>query len=908
MGKKTLHIISHSHWDREWYMPFENFRIRLVELFNQVLNLLEEDGNGFEAFHADGHVLLIEDYLEVHPEQRSRLEKLVREGKLFVGPWYVLQDAFLTSGEAQVRNLLYGMEKARELGGVTMVGYYPDTFGNISQSAQMLQGFGIKHAVFGRGINPVAENNQVKNEENNGFTSEVWWASPDGSRVLSVFLANWYHNGMELPVDKDEAQKRIDIVVPNVERFATTSHLLLMNGCDHQPVQRDVGTAIRAMNEVLPENYEAVHSNFPRYFHELEGSVGQLHTAVGELTGQITEGYGLLINTASSRLYLKQWNARLQRELERWTEPFSVIADQFGMAYPRHLIRHAWKLLMKNHPHDSICGCSLDEVHREMETRFMKTSQVAEALTTKALTFIASRVPQPQAEASSPFMNGYAITVFNPLERSSGSWVEVEAYSEEAIAVEEWQLLDSVSGQKIDLQVVDEGIVSGFTLPDEQFRIRWKKRKYVLRFHAAKVPALGYTTYYWMPSENNNEAATPKAPLVQSIDGAKVLENERLALTVHMDGRISLTDKRNHKRYDHILTLEDRGDIGDEYNFVQSEDANDLRLGTGGFTSIEDCSVPGVLRLRIEQSWSLPQKREGKQRSKEELTHTFQWLISLEENAARIDVELTWTNLSEDHRLRVLVPTDLQTGDVYADSPFDWTKREIVPWEGWKNPCRTERMQSRVGLKDDKNGFLIATDGLPEYEVLRDGRNTLAITILRCIGELGDWNYFPTPEAQNVGKTQKVRFSLIPVGQDLFEGFNEADAFLYPAKAVAVPIRELTANEGGASGASEVPTRYSLANLEHSDPAVRLTTLKKSENEEAVVLRLVNLMEEPCEVDLKLTGQSNPIVSKGQLDESALSEPLKLEEQDALRSLRDQAGAKRIETYLLKQQPKSKEG
>jgi alpha-mannosidase len=901
MQKKTLHIISHSHWDREWYMPFENFRIRLVELFNQVLDLLEEDGNGFEAFHADGHVLLIEDYLEVHPEQRSRLEKLVREGKLFVGPWYVLQDAFLTSGEAQVRNLLYGIEKARELGGVTMVGYYPDTFGNISQSAQMLQGFGIKHAVFGRGINPVAENNQVKNEENNGFTSEVWWASPDGSRVLSVFLANWYHNGMELPVGRDEAQKRIDIVVPNVERFATTSHLLLMNGCDHQPVQRDVGAAIRAMNELLPENYEAVHSNFPKYFDELEGSIGQLHTAVGELTGQMTEGYGLLINTASSRLYLKQWNARLQRELERWTEPFSVIADQFGMTYPRHLIRHAWKLLMKNHPHDSICGCSLDEVHREMETRFMKTSQVAEALTTKALTFIASRVPQP--DVISPSLSGYAITVFNPLERSSDSWVEVEAYSEEAIAAEQWQLLDSGLEQKIDVQVIDEGIVSGFTLPDDQFRIRWKKRRYRLRFYASKVPALGFSTYYWMPAQNKNAVATNQALCAQSGNDEKVLENERLKLTVHINGQISLTDKRNNKRYENILILEDRGDIGDEYNYIQSEDENDLRLGTGGFTSLEDCSVPGELRLRIGQSWSLPQKREGKKRSEEELAHKFEWLISLEEHSARIDVELTWTNLSEDHRLRVLVPTDLETGDVYADSPFDWTKREIVPWEGWKNPCRTERMQSRVGLKEDNKGFLIATDGLPEYEVLRDGRNTLAITLLRCIGELGDWNYFPTPEAQNVGKAQKVRFSLIPVGQDMFEGFNEADAFLYPAKAVSVPIRELAAN-----GANGGPTSYSLANLEHSHPAVRLTALKKSEGEEAIVLRLVNLMEEECEVELLLKGQNQSVVSKGQLDESTIGSPLQHEDQNTFISLSDKAGAKRIETYLLKQQPKSREG
>ena len=362
-------------------------------------------------------------------------------------------------------------------------------------------------------------------------------------------------------------------------------------------------------------------------------------------------------------------------------------------------------------------------------------------------------------------------------------------------------------------------------------------------------------------------------------------------------------DKRTQKRYENILTLEDTGDIGDEYNYRQSEDAHDLRLGTGGFTSIEDCSVPGELRVRLEQTWSLPQRREGRQRSKAELDHTFHWLISLEEHAARIDVELTWVNLSEDHRLRVLVPTDLETGEVYADSPFDWTRREIAPWEGWTNPCRTERMQSRVGLQGDKQGLLIATDGLPEYEVLRDGRNTLAITLLRCIGELGDWNDFPTPEAQQVGRAQQVRFSLIPVGEELFDGFDEADAFLYPAKAVAVPIRELSS-----TGSQAAPTRYSLADLEHSPAAIRLTALKQSEREEAVVLRLVNLAEEPCEVELRLTGQHPPLVTKGLLDETTIGAPEQLEEQDTIHLLRDRAGAKRIETYLAKQRQESKEG
>ncbi|HEY0829075.1 MAG TPA: alpha-mannosidase, partial [Bacilli bacterium] len=289
MEKKIVHIISHTHWDREWYMPFEKFRMRLVDLIDRTLDLLESKDSDFSFFHLDGHVLLVDDYLEIRPGQETRIRKLIESNKLFIGPWYVLQDAFLTSGEAQIRNLQMGIHRAEQLGGATKVGYFPDTFGNISQSAQLLRGFEIDTAVFGRGINSIAENNTVVNEQNSGYHSELWWESPDGSRVLSVFLANWYHNGMELPTDAGRAAERAKAVLENVEKYATTQHLLLMNGCDHQPVQADVGKAIQTLNEVLPD-YTFVHSNFPKYFSGLQMNSKQWQTVSGELISEFTNG------------------------------------------------------------------------------------------------------------------------------------------------------------------------------------------------------------------------------------------------------------------------------------------------------------------------------------------------------------------------------------------------------------------------------------------------------------------------------------------------------------------------------------------------------------------------------------------------------------------------------------------
>ena len=191
--KKTLHIIPHSHWDREWYLPFEKHRVRLVELFDRLIEVMEQNED-YTYYHMDGQYIVIEDYLEIRPQMRDRLLALVRAGRIQVGPWYILQDEYLTSGEANVRNMLYGIKLCREIGAEPVkTGYFPDAFGNISQAPQIVRGFGFDNAVFGRGINDVGADNKIVKE--NGITkSEILWRSPDGSEVMGVMFAGWYSN------------------------------------------------------------------------------------------------------------------------------------------------------------------------------------------------------------------------------------------------------------------------------------------------------------------------------------------------------------------------------------------------------------------------------------------------------------------------------------------------------------------------------------------------------------------------------------------------------------------------------------------------------------------------------------------------------------------------------------------
>ncbi|MBV9278855.1 MAG: hypothetical protein JOZ41_02125 [Chloroflexi bacterium] len=170
-------LVAHTHWDRAWYLPFQHFRIRLVRLIDRLLEILETDPD-FRCFMLDGQMIVIEDYLEVRPERRGDIERLVRAGRLQVGPWYVLPDEFLVSPESLIRNLELGMRQADDFGGAMRVGYEPDAFGHIAQLPQIFAGFGIDNVVFWRGLG----------DEARELGSEFWWRAPDGTRALAIFL------------------------------------------------------------------------------------------------------------------------------------------------------------------------------------------------------------------------------------------------------------------------------------------------------------------------------------------------------------------------------------------------------------------------------------------------------------------------------------------------------------------------------------------------------------------------------------------------------------------------------------------------------------------------------------------------------------------------------------------------
>ena len=350
---KTLHIIPHVHWDREWYMSFEQHRARLVELIDTLIDTMESNPE-YTSFHLDGQYIIIEDYLNIRPQMKERLLKLIQADRIQIGPWYVLQDEFLTSGEANIRNMLYGLRFCRAIGAnPVMSGYFPDSFGNISQAPQILRGFGIDNAVFGRGIGVILPDNKVV-ETATSYPSEIVWRAPDGSEVLGVMFAYWYNNAMELSADPDKLKQQLQVLLNRSISSAATPHLLGMNGCDHEPAQTNLPAVIKMANQMLEEQQITVRQScFKEYLEQLWPYYAIFSSVEGELCGQNSSGINLLINTASTRIPIKQQNHKVQNLLTQQAEPLNVLSSLAGDSYRMDLLIYAWKKMMENQPHDT---------------------------------------------------------------------------------------------------------------------------------------------------------------------------------------------------------------------------------------------------------------------------------------------------------------------------------------------------------------------------------------------------------------------------------------------------------------------------------------------------------------------------------------------------------------------------
>ncbi|MDR2833625.1 MAG: alpha-mannosidase [Streptococcaceae bacterium] len=863
--KKKVYIVSHSHLDREWYMPYEQHHMRVVELFDELIDSFENDPS-FKYFHLDGQTIPLDDYLEVKPQNEPLIRKYIKEGRLCIGPFFILQDDFLISSEANTRNTLIGLQEVEKYGGKPVkLGYFPDTFGNMGQTPQMMKLSGIDAAAFGRGVKPTGLNNVVSDSYSSQF-SEMNWQGPDESTIFGLLFANWYSNGNEIPTTKEEAISYWEKKLEEVEKYASTNHLLMMNGVDHQPLQKDVGQAIDLANELFPD-YEFKHSHFNEYLEAVQKDLpNDLATVRGELTSQETSGWYTLANTASSRVYLKQENIKTQTLLENVAEPLVVLANETTGYNPSDELRYAWKYLLQNHPHDSICGCSVDEVHQEMMIRYKKAQEVAKFVRDEATRRISEEI-----NTSKFAKNTFPFVVFNTAGTQKTSKQEVKIEIDRIPFSAKWPGVgfdELVKRKTPEFSVIDENgmeipsvikeikVEFGYDLPKDGFRIPYMAKYAYVDVLIENLPMMSYQTFALSPKKSTIH---PK----NLVNTENILENEFLKAQIMSDGSLTLTNKKTGKVYEKQLVFENVGDIGNEYIFKQS--ADNLTLYSTQFPfkveMIEDNALNTIVELTnymeipvsADETLELEQQRvtditnRKAKRSNQTKTLVLKTQIQLTKNSKSLTFKTIFMNEMKNHRLRVLFDTNIISKEHYAQSIFEVVKRPNKVSKYWENPTNPQHQHEFVNIHDEENGLTVGNIGLNEYEILEG--NTIALTLLRATGEMGDWGYFPTPEAQCLGE-QVVEYTLQAHNKEsYYESLQQAVAFKIPFTTVQTKVQNGTLKS------------HSSFVTSNSD-VLMITALKVSEDKKGMILRGFSLdNEETHDLNLNVFDKKAKLVN-----------------------------------------------
>lgn len=818
----TIHVVSHTHWDREWYHPAERFRQRLVALID---DLLDDPPSAEHAFLLDGQTVVLEDYLAVRPERASELAAALRDGRLEAGPWFVLGDELIPGGEGLIRNLLAGRRALRALrAGAPRVLYCPDSFGHPAALPMIARGFDKPLVILWRGFGGAG-----------APKGDVFlWAGPTGDSVLLYHLPrSGYELGASLPTDEQASRARWQRIRDEMASRSTTGIELLLNGADHHARQRDLAAAIARLHDVATSD-EVRRSSLSRFAADLEQRAAK--ATLPRARGELRDSYGhtwTLQGTLASRTPQKRRYVQRERELVRDVEPWLALAAIDRRPSRRPLLNAAWRELLLCQPHDTLCGCSIDQVARAMDHRLGSVASQAEGLREDAMLDAIGHDRDAAARADrEAWLPILLVRNRAPRARSGVAIVTLTTWIADApagpgsarSAPSDSDLPPAPKvGYAGPLQVIDQTSAYERTEAPRAY----PDNDAVARFEAAlwveNVPAYGITAFpVGVPH------AAPRGKVHPVAVARDAVSNGRMLLRFGADGMVTLDHGSRVLR--NFVQWESRSDVGDLYTpAVRDSGLTPRLLGTHTLHR-------GPLRGSIEQHWRLL-GREGR------VDVRLRFILDAEAGWLRLHV--VGDNAARDHRLRLRVRTGIEGALTFADAAFACVQREPVkdvPADVSRQemPVRTAPLHRYVSHFNGAAGVTLFSDGLTEYES-EDG--TIIVTLLRSVGELSrsDLPERPgnagwpaaTPEAQNLGPFE-AQLAVMLHGPRTPETIDEiertADEVLYPLAG------------GTLRSALRMPTPKHGIALEGSGLA--FSCAKESEDGEWIVLRCVNLLDE----------------------------------------------------------------
>ncbi|MEU6427888.1 alpha-mannosidase [Microbispora sp. NPDC046973] len=813
-------VVPHTHWDREWYLPFQRFRVGLVRVLDEVVDAMAADPA--YRFTMDGQLAAIEDYLEIRPARRGDVARFVAEGRLAVGPWLILADEFLCSGETLLRNLEYGMRGAAALGGAMPVGYLPDQFGHCAQMPQMLALAGLRLACLWRGV--------PAHVDRDAFD----WTGADGTTIRTRYLPGGYGNAFGLFTGPAEAMPdRVTAFVSTAKGWAAGDTLLAMYGADHSAPAREItasGLRVATLAEALTGD-------------RADGAHGQVPRVVGELRSHARAN--ILPGVISARVPLKQAMARAERILTRYAEPLSALwlADRSAC---ERLVDMAWRSVIACSGHDSVTGCGSDETAQQVGARIAEAGQTAQAVVDLVAASLAEAAPKgalvvvnpspfertglvladlPEDRASLADSSGRAVpvqrlehaptlldeTVMDDLSRLLGRVHERELYGHEIVS---WHAGDGV------FTVTVSRHASGAYAYEDLRRavleagpgpwvVRTVAEPVVTVAALVTVPPLGRAVLTARPPAPGRPAPVAGALTTDACGFEPVLDNGLLRVRVAGDGTLSLRGADGTEIHG-VGRIVHGGDAGDTYNHAPPPD--DRLVERPSRVVVEEvCSGPLTGAYAITRVYDWPAGLgDADDEAAETVPTAVTTRVELRAGEPFARCEITMDVRCRDHRVRWHAPLPRAAAASYAEGQFAVVRRGLTAEGGGRDgggerPIPTFPAESFAAA----GGLAVLLDHVTEYEIVRDGSSgdgtEMALTLVRSVGYLSrNRNPYrdepagpevPTPAAQCQGPLT-VRLAVLPYAGEWHEAGLPRLAEEFRHDLLAVPGT-------GAAGASD---------------------------------------------------------------------------------------------------------
>lgn len=891
---RQIKVVSNTHWDREFRRTFEQTRRRLLTMMDVTLDILENDP-AYHSYTMDGHSIMIDDYLEMRPERRGLVEKLVKSGRLILGPWFTLPEQFSIGSEPLLRNLLWGRKTVRKYGGTAgTVAYTPASWGQTGQLPQMLADFGLDKMMFYRGIS------------HDEADAEWVWQAPDGTRCLATRFAvyaryNWYYlvhrmattgrdfdkeyawgerndvpfrfaDGLagedlafdlKAPIaqyDKARIKAAIEKMVSIEGPHFTTEVFLAMHGHDISVAHPLESQIIADAKELLRGKYSIEHTNLEEYWREVQKHlhIDKLPVLAGERRSYLRKGMWtyLMPATISARTYLKQKDFDATVRMVYYAEPLASLAAALGAAYPASYLERGWRYLLSNHTHDANGGCAPDAACRDMEYRYQKACDVADIVTEDAMAHVAVGLSPKGLPA-----DAMQLIVFNPLpfERDAVAMVDMEVprkFGAKAVRLE--------SAGDPDPARQPYSFEKSGSLVDSIWDVPTITASDRLRFFAQfrKLPALGYRTYIIQP-----EAAELRTNKTM-ITGPVSMENEHLRVQVNGNGAVNVLCKGTGRSYESLNFLTDEGESGNAW--IHEWPRFDRKYNSLGAAASVAVTMSGPLVSCIAAEYEFPvpiDYGDGEHRNEKMVPLPVRVEYRLEAGTPWLKVTLTVDNRAKDHWLRANFPTGLKTDVSWADSHFDVVSRPIpLPDStGWVEPARgTHPLRTFVTLTDGADGLALLPKGIYEYEAFEDDSRTLALTLIRAPRIKIPVSEEKKSELPDVGVqcmgVRTFEYAIMPHAGDW------AAARLLNAAATAfVPIRAAMTGRGTGSLQHEA-SLVAIDNL-----SLHASCVKHAEDGSGLIVRLFNPTTAPQPVAITC-GRPVKSAVRCRMDESEIGE------------------------------------